>query len=62
MTADFEASLVAQKQRACDANHLQFRLRFEGSQTSSDSRLTGDLEARVDLDRLALHGPLLQEV
>jgi hypothetical protein len=47
VTADFEASLVAQAQRACDANHLQFRLRFEGSQTSSDPRLTGDLEARV---------------
>lgn len=47
MTASFEARLVAQKQRVCDANHLQFRVTFEGRQTSSDSRLTGDLKARV---------------
>ena len=47
VTADFEASLVSQKQRACDANHLKFRLRFEGTQTSSDARLAGALKARV---------------
>jgi hypothetical protein len=47
VTADFQANLTAQKQRACAENHTQFRLRFEGSQTSSDPRLTGDLEARV---------------
>jgi hypothetical protein len=47
VTANFEASLVAQKQRTCDADHQEFRVRFEGSQTSSDPRLTGALEARV---------------
>lgn len=47
VTADFEASLVAQKQRTCHADQQEFRVRFEGSQTSSDPRLTGALEARV---------------
>lgn len=47
VTADFQASLVSQRERQCDANHVKFRLRFEGSQTSSDPRLTGDLVARV---------------
>lgn len=45
--ADFEASLVKQKQRTCDSSHSEFRLRFEGSQTSTDPRLTGDLVAKV---------------
>jgi hypothetical protein len=47
VTAEFEASLVAQKERMCDADHQAFRVRFEGTQTSSDPRLTGALEARV---------------
>jgi hypothetical protein len=47
VTADFQASLVQQKDRTCDSSHSEFRLRFEGSQTSSDPRLTGDLEAKV---------------
>jgi hypothetical protein len=47
VTADFEASLASQKQRTCDANHLEFRLSFEGTQTSSDARLDGALKARV---------------
>jgi hypothetical protein len=47
VTADFEANLVEQEERTCDSSHSEFRLRFEGSQTSSDSRLTGDLEAKV---------------
>ena len=47
VTADFHAALVSQQQRPCAANHAKFRLRFEGSQTSSDPRLTGDLEANV---------------
>jgi hypothetical protein len=47
VTADFQASLVREKERICDSSHSEFRLRFEGSQTSSDPRLTGDLEAKV---------------
>jgi hypothetical protein len=47
VTAEFEASLVKQKERACNSSHSEFRLRFEGTQTSDDPRLTGDLEARV---------------
>jgi hypothetical protein len=47
VTADFEASLVKEKQRICDSSHTEFRVRFEGSQTSSDPRLTGDLEVKV---------------
>ena len=47
VTADFQASVVSQKQRQCDANHLRFRLKFEGSETSSDPRLSGDLTARA---------------
>jgi hypothetical protein len=47
VTADFEANLVKVKERSCDPSHSEFRLRFEGSQTSSDPRLTGDLVARV---------------
>jgi hypothetical protein len=47
VTADFQANIVSQKQRQCDVNHLKFRLKFEGSQTSSDPRLSGDLTARA---------------
>ena len=47
VTADFRAALTSQQQRACGENHMKFRLRFEGSQTSSDPRLVGDLEAKV---------------
>jgi hypothetical protein len=47
VTADFQANIVSQKQRQCDADHLKFRLTFEGSQTSDDPRLSGNLEARV---------------
>ena len=39
VTADFEAILVKQKERICDSSHTEFRVRFEGSQTSSDPRL-----------------------
>ena len=45
---DFEADLVRQKERRCDANHVRFRLRFEGTQTSNDARLEGDFEANVE--------------
>ncbi|MGH2968735.1 MAG: hypothetical protein ACRDK0_06685 [Solirubrobacteraceae bacterium] len=47
VTAEFKASLVSPSQRPCDANHVKFRGTFEGSQTSSDARLTGNLKARV---------------
>jgi hypothetical protein len=47
VTADFQASLTSQKQRPCGENHMQFRLTFEGTQTSGDARLAGDLEAKV---------------
>jgi hypothetical protein len=47
VTANFQASLVKQEERTCDSSHSEFRLRFEGSQTSSDPRLSGDLEAKV---------------
>jgi hypothetical protein len=47
LTADFHASPTAQRQRQCDVSHVRFRVRFEGSQTSSDPRLSGTLVARV---------------
>jgi hypothetical protein len=47
VTADFHATVAAQHQRQCDADHTLFRVRFAGSQTSSDPRLTGNLTARV---------------
>jgi hypothetical protein len=47
VTADFRASPVFAKERRCDASHTAFRVRFEGSQTSSDARLTGELKVRV---------------
>jgi hypothetical protein len=47
VTADFRASPVSAKERPCDATHTKFRVVFEGSQTSSDARLTGALKARV---------------
>jgi hypothetical protein len=44
---DFEADLVRQHERPCDANHVRLWLRFEGFQTSNDARLEGDFEANV---------------
>jgi hypothetical protein len=46
-TADFQADLVKQKSRPCDATHVIFRGTFEGTQTSSDPRLTGNLKVKV---------------
>jgi hypothetical protein len=43
VTADFQAAMVSQTQRPCDDTHLKFALRFEGTLTSSDARLAGDL-------------------
>jgi hypothetical protein len=47
VTADFHASVTAQRQRQCDVDHTLFHVRFAGSQTSSDPRLAGDLTVRV---------------
>jgi hypothetical protein len=47
VTASFQAALTTQHQRQCDAQHLVFRLRFDGTFTSADPRLTGDVVARV---------------
>jgi hypothetical protein len=47
VTADFQARIVAEQQHQCDAGHTEFRVAFEGTQTSSDPRLTGDLAAKV---------------
>jgi hypothetical protein len=45
---EFHAKLKSRHRERCDANHVKFRLRFEGEQTSTDDRLTGDFEAKVD--------------
>src|SRR4051794_40337167 len=47
VTADSQAAVVSQKQRQCDAGHLKFRVRFEGTQTSADARLSGTLTVRA---------------
>ena len=47
VTADFQAGVVSQKQRQCDAEHMKFRVRFEGTQTSADARLSGKLTIRA---------------
>jgi hypothetical protein len=47
VTADFHAAIVSQEQRQCDANHLKFRVKFEGTQTSAEPRLTGKLTIRA---------------
>jgi hypothetical protein len=47
VTGDFQAALTSEHQRPCGADATKFRLTFEGTQTSSDSRLAGDLEAKV---------------
>jgi hypothetical protein len=44
---DFEATVKSGKQRPCDKKHVKFQLTFEGSQTSNDPRLEGDLQAKV---------------
>ena len=47
VTADFQAGVVSQKQRQCDADHMKFRVKFEGTQTSADARLSGKLTIRA---------------
>jgi hypothetical protein len=43
VTADFQAAVVSQHQRQCDAGHTKFRVKFEGTQTSADPRLAGKI-------------------
>jgi hypothetical protein len=47
VTADFQAAVVSQKQRQCDADHMKFRVKFEGTLTSADARLSGKLTVRA---------------
>jgi hypothetical protein len=47
VTADFQANLVSQSQRQCDVDHIKLKAKFEGTQTSDDPRLAGNLVARV---------------
>ena len=47
VTAEFQANLAQQREQPCDASHSIFRVRFEGTETSDDARLAGDLEAKV---------------
>ena len=47
VTADFQAAVVSQQQRQCDADHMKFRVKFEGTQTSADARLSGKLTVRA---------------
>ncbi len=48
VNGDFQADLVKQKQRPCDATNTRFQARFVGTQTSSDARLEGDFEAKAE--------------
>ena len=47
VTADFQAGVVSQQQRQCDADHMKFRVKFEGTQTSADPRLSGAITIRA---------------
>ena len=47
VTADFHAAVVSQQQRQCDADHMKFRVKFEGTQTSADARLSGKISIRA---------------
>ena len=47
VTADFQAAVVSQQERQCDARHTKFRVKFEGTQTSADPRLSGKLTVRA---------------
>lgn len=47
VTADFQAGVVSQQQRQCDASHMKFRVKFEGTQTSADARLSGKITIRA---------------
>ena len=47
VTAEFHAALTAQQQHQCGPSLSVFRLRFDGTFTSADPRLAGDVVARV---------------
>jgi hypothetical protein len=48
VTGTFEVHVVGTpKERDCDAKHVRTKARFEGEQSSSDERLTGDLEIKA---------------
>ena len=47
VTANFQAAVVSQQQRQCDAGHMKFRVKFEGTQTSADPRLAGKVTIRA---------------
>ena len=47
VTADFQAGVVSQSQRQCDVDHVKFRVKFEGTQTSADARLSGNITIRA---------------
>jgi hypothetical protein len=48
VTGTFDVAQVGKvKERPCDAKHVRTNARFEGDQTSSDSRLTGRLEIKA---------------
>ena len=47
VTADFQAAVVSTKERQCDAAHTKFRVKFEGTQTSADPRLSGKITIRA---------------
>jgi hypothetical protein len=47
VTAEFQANLVNERSHACDSSHSVFRGLFQGTETSDDARLSGDLTVRV---------------
>lgn len=48
VTGTFKVEAVGKaKMHQCDAKHVRIKTRFEGDQTSSDSRLTGQLEIKA---------------
>ena len=48
VTGTFKVEAVGKaKSTECDAKHVRIKTRFEGDQTSSDSRLTGQLEIKA---------------
>jgi hypothetical protein len=48
VTGTFKVEAVGKaKRHQCDAKHVRIKTRFEGDQTSSDSRLTGHLEIKA---------------
>jgi len=46
-SADFQAALLNPKERACDSSHSVFRGKFQGTITSTDARMSGDITVRA---------------